>query len=120
MAIGRGSAAVSVGPVEPHGAQTQVHVRDPAGSASVDAGVAAIAPIAPIAVHTRKATINATPWAYFTIDDDATQHTTVETLDLAVGEHRLHFWNPALHAERYATVTVEADRDLRFVIALDR
>jgi hypothetical protein len=69
---------------------------------------------------TRRATINATPWAYFTIDDDPTQHTTVETLDLAVGEHRIHFWNPALHAERYATVTVEADRDLRFVIALDR
>ena len=63
----------------------------------------------------RKVTINAMPWAYFTVDDDATQHETMKTLQLAPGKHRIQFSNPVLKVERTVTIEVPADRDLNYV-----
>jgi hypothetical protein len=67
----------------------------------------------------RNVTINARPWANFTVDGDPTPHQTVETLPLAPGPHRIHFSNPQLHVERDVTIDVPADRDLKFVEPLD-
>ena len=55
--------------------------------------------------------INVTPWAYYTADQDPTQHETPGTIDLAPGPHRLHVWNPQLKVERDITINVPADRD---------
>ena len=55
--------------------------------------------------------INLTPWAYYTVDDDATRHETPGTIDLAPGPHLLHVWNPELHVERDIAIQVPADRD---------
>ena len=66
-------------------------------------------------IRQRKVTINATPWAYFTVGDDPTQHETVKTLQLAPGKHRIRFSNPVLKVERVVTIEVPADRDLSYV-----
>jgi serine/threonine-protein kinase len=64
----------------------------------------------------RQVTINARPgWAYFTIDDDATQHQTVETVSLPPGPHRIHFTNPQRNFDRTVTIDVPPDRDLHHV-----
>jgi len=63
----------------------------------------------------RRVTINATPWAYFTVDGDPTQHETVKTLQLAPGPHRIHFHNPVLQLERTVTIEVPPDRDVSHV-----
>ncbi|MBA3451789.1 MAG: serine/threonine protein kinase [Deltaproteobacteria bacterium] len=66
-------------------------------------------------VALRKVTINATPWAYFTVDNDPTQHETMKTLQLAPGKHRIQFSNPVLKVERTVTIEVPEDRDLAHV-----
>jgi serine/threonine protein kinase len=66
-------------------------------------------------VTLRRVTINATPWAYFTIDDDGTQHETMKTIMLAPGKHRVHFTNPVLKVERDVTIDVPTDRDTSHV-----
>jgi hypothetical protein len=63
----------------------------------------------------RKVSINATPWAYFTIDGGAVRHETMKTVQLAPGKHRIHFSNPVLKIERDVTIDVPADRDTSHV-----
>jgi serine/threonine-protein kinase len=63
----------------------------------------------------RPITIGAIPWAYFTVDDDATQHETPLTMHLSVGTHRVSFSNPELGVRRTVTVTVPAEGDARHV-----
>jgi hypothetical protein len=55
--------------------------------------------------------INLTPWAYYRVDDDPTQHETPSTIELAPGPHKLHVWNPQLGIERDIVLHVPADRD---------
>jgi hypothetical protein len=69
----------------------------------------------PPPVVLRKVSINATPWAYFTIDGGATRHETMKTVQLAPGKHRIHFSNPVLKIERDVTIDVPADRDTSHV-----
>ncbi len=71
------------------------------------------------AVTLRKVTINATPWAYFTVDSDPTQHETVKTLQLAPGKHRIQFSNPVLKIERTVMIEVPEDRDYTHVERLN-
>ncbi len=71
------------------------------------------------AVTLRKVTINATPWAYFTVDSDATQYETIKTLQLAPGKHRIQFSNPVLNVERTVTIEVPEDRDYNHVERLN-
>ena len=78
-----------------------------------DAGVAAISP--PPTTSTRKVTINAIPWAYFTVDSDPTRYETVKALQLPPGHHELHFSNPVLKIERDVAIEVPADRDTSHV-----
>ncbi len=78
-----------------------------------DAGLAAISP--PSTTSTRKVTINAIPWAYFTVDSDPTQYETVKALQLTPGHHELHFSNPVLKVERDVAIEVPADRDTSHV-----
>ena len=94
-------------PVRPVAGQPPV-IPAAAGSS---AGSAVAAP--PIAL--RKVTINATPWAYFAVDDDPTQHETMKTLSLSPGRHRIRFSNPVLKVERAVTIEVPVDRDLTHV-----
>jgi tRNA A-37 threonylcarbamoyl transferase component Bud32 len=77
--------------------------RIPAGSA--------VAP--PVTLH--RVTINARPWANFTVDDDPAPHQTVETLELSSGTHRIHFANPALGVERTVTIQVPVEGELKHV-----
>ncbi len=76
-----------------------------------EAGVAT----APPPATTRKVTINATPWAYFTVDSNPTQYETIKTIQLAPGAHQIHFSNPVLKVERDVTLDVPADRDISHV-----
>ncbi len=78
-----------------------------------DAGVAQIAPPPP--TEKRKVTINATPWAYFTVDDDPTRYETVWTIQLTPGKHMIHFDNPELHVKKNVEIDVPADRDTTHV-----
>ena len=43
----------------------------------------------PLPLHT--VIVNAKPWAYFTVDDNPTQHETPDTLHLPAGAHTVHF-----------------------------
>ncbi len=63
----------------------------------------------------RNAQINATPWANFTVEGDATVYETPKTLQLAPGKYRIHFMNPVLEVERTITIEVPEDRDLKHV-----
>lgn len=94
-------AAVRVVRTRPDAGRT---VRAP----TVDARPASTATLRPI-------TIGAVPWAYFTVDDDPTQHETPKTLRLSVGAHRVTFSNPQLGISRTVTVTVPEDGDARHV-----
>ena len=67
----------------------------------------------------RKVTINATPWAYFTVDGGA-KYQTPKLLELTPGTHRIHFENPVLKVERDITLDVPADRDISYVEPLGR
>ena len=78
-----------------------------------DAGVAQVVP--PPAVEKRKVTINAIPWANFTVDGDPTRYETVETIRLAPGPHTIHFDNTALGVKRDVVIEVPADRDTTVV-----
>jgi hypothetical protein len=55
-----------------------------------------------------KLTVNTTPWAYFTVDDDPEKHQTIDSVQLAPGPHRLHFWNDQLGVTKDVTVDVPA------------
>ena len=68
---------------------------------------------APVTLH--RVTINARPWANFTVDDDPAQHQTVETLELSSGAHRIHFANPALGVERTVMIQVPIEGELKHV-----
>jgi hypothetical protein len=68
----------------------------------------------------RAVKIGATPWAYFTVDDDATRHETPETVELTPGPHVLHFDNPTLHIQRTTPIDVPADHDTGYVEHMDR
>jgi Protein kinase domain len=82
-----------------------------------DAGKLAVRPdVAPKPVGIVKSfTIGATPWAYFTIDDDPKQYETPQTLKLTVGPHSVRFTNPQLNVSRTVTVTVPPNDDGRHV-----
>jgi len=67
----------------------------------------------------RKVTVNSTPWSYFTVDGDPSQHQTVETIELTPGAHRLRFNNPAAGLTREVTIEVPADRDFKYVANLN-
>ncbi len=67
-----------------------------------------------IVVEKRKVTINATPWAYFTVDGGP-RYQTPKQVELAPGPHRVHFENPVLKKERDITLDVPADRDISWV-----
>jgi hypothetical protein len=82
--------------------------------AEPDAGSAAATPPPPT-TQTRKVTINATPWAYFTVDSDPTQYETIRTIQLAPGSHQIHFTNPVLNVARDVTIDVPVDRDISHV-----
>jgi len=93
----------------PGGARTGSAATAPlAGSGSDDAATRSAAPAIPATCRVR---INLTPWAYYTVDGESTQHETPGTLGLTPGPHRLHVWNPELHIERDITINVPADRD---------
>ncbi len=79
----------------------------------IDASVAQDVP--PPAVEKRKVTINANPWAYFTVDDDPTRYQTVETIQLAPGPHTIHFDNPELRVKKDAQIEVPTNRDITHV-----
>ena len=79
----------------------------------LDAGVAQVAP--PPTLEKRKVTINATPWANFTVDDDPTRYETVKTIQLAPGPHTIHFDNPELGIKRDHVIEVPVDRDTSYV-----
>lgn len=78
---------------------------------SVPAGSGSAPP--PVAV-TRKVHINATPWAYFTVDGGPRMQTP-KLLDLTPGPHQIHFENSVLKVERDVTLDVPADRDISHV-----
>ena len=71
---------------------------------------------APKAVgETKRFTIGATPWAYFTVDGDPKEYETPMSLKLTVGPHRVTFRNPELNVSRTVTITVPPDDDGRHV-----
>lgn len=87
----------------------------PTAVASPARAVETTAPSMRSAQVLRRVTINAIPWAYFTVDGDPTRHETVKTLQLAPGPHRIHFVNPVLELERTITLDVPSDRDVSHV-----
>ena len=104
------AAEVATGPAD---AASRVNRPNPP-PAKPDAAVAEVAVDAALASPppvTRKVTINAIPWAYFTVDGDPTQHETMKTILLSPGPHVLHFSNPELGVTRDVTIEVPADRD---------
>jgi hypothetical protein len=66
------------------------------------------------AIVLRKVHINATPWAYFTVDGGPKMQTP-KLLELAPGPHKIHFENSVLKVERDITLDVPADRDISYV-----
>ncbi|MCX5747114.1 MAG: serine/threonine-protein kinase [Proteobacteria bacterium] len=76
-----------------------------------------VTPDASLAVTTaprRRVTVNALPWANFTVDGDPTSHQTIETIELTEGKHTLHFTNTQLGVTRDVDIEVP-DHDLRYV-----
>ncbi len=67
-----------------------------------------------------RVTINAKPWAYFTVDADPTQHETIKTLELTPGPHKIHFTNPVIHVDRTVTIDVPAEGEMTHVEPLER
>ncbi|MBA3542576.1 MAG: hypothetical protein H0T79_23375 [Deltaproteobacteria bacterium] len=67
----------------------------------------------------RRVTINARPWANFTIDGDPTPHQTIETVELVPGAHTIHFSNARLDVERDVVIEVPADRDMTHITHLE-
>jgi len=101
-------------PSNGHNRPVSGQIRPTGGQAKpTAAGSGAQAPEA--ALVKRRVSINATPWAYFTIDGDSTQHETMKTVLLAPGKHRIHFSNPVLKVERDVTIEVPEDRDTSHV-----
>jgi len=67
----------------------------------------------------RKVHINATPWAYFTVDGGQ-RYQTPKLLELAPGKHVIHFENAILKVARDITLDVPVDRDISYVEPLGR
>jgi tRNA A-37 threonylcarbamoyl transferase component Bud32 len=96
--------------------------RDAATDARVGSGSARTVPAGsgsgsqdpPPVLATRKVHINATPWAYFTVDGGP-RYQTPKLLELTPGPHQLHFENAVLKIERDITLDVPADRDISYV-----
>ena len=106
-------AALTVSRTKPTRPVRPASGQPPAGAGAAGSGAGSAVTPPPIAL--RKVTINATPWAYFAVDDDPTQHETMKTLSLAPGRHRIRFSNPVLKVERQVTIEVPVDRDLTHV-----
>jgi Protein kinase domain len=113
------SGATADGPIDaPVDAPIDAAPVDARRSAPQDAGRLVIridaAPKLPVG-EIKSFTIGATPWAYFTIDDDPKQYETPQTLKLTVGPHSVRFTNPQLNVSRTVTVTVPPNDDGRHV-----
>ncbi len=115
----RGSAAVVVPPrnlrhvVRPPHAGSGTHH---AGSATPRAGSGSNAgSAAPPPGVLRKVRINATPWAYFTVDGKGPRYQTPRLVELTPGKHTIHFENEFLKVDRDITLDVPADRDISYV-----
>jgi len=70
---------------------------------------------APPPATLRKVRINATPWAYFTVDGQGPRYQTPRLLELTPGKHTIHFENEFLKVNRDITLDVPADRDISYV-----
>ena len=108
-------AAVAVAPPDASPIAERPKLRPP----KVDLTKAGSAAAPPPPAVTHKVTINATPWANFTVDGDPTQYETIKSIQLAPGPHVIHFSNPVLKVERDVTIDVPADRDTSHVERLD-
>lgn len=106
-----GQSRPTNGQNRPIGAATAKTTPASSNGAAPDSTVTSATPTATL----RRVTINATPWAYFTVDNDGTQHETMKTITLAPGKHRIHFSNPVLKVERDVTIDVPSDRDTSYV-----
>ncbi|MGE0551071.1 MAG: protein kinase [Kofleriaceae bacterium] len=63
----------------------------------------------------RAVTINAVPWAHFTIDGSSVTYETPKTVQLAPGHHQVRFTNPILDVQRDVTIEVPHDRDISWI-----
>jgi serine/threonine protein kinase len=64
-----------------------------------------------VVLHTVR--VNATPWAFFTIDSDPTQHQTLDNVKLSAGPHVLHFTRDAIQRDK--AIVVPDNDDLAVV-----
>jgi serine/threonine protein kinase len=120
--VGPGSARVGDGSarVGPGSARAGSGSAVAAGSGSARAGSGSAKPAGNgSAVGLRKVRINATPWAYFTVDGGPRMQTP-KLLELAPGPHKIHFENAVLKVERTITLDVPVDRDISYVEPLGR
>jgi len=67
------------------------------------------------AASRRRVTVQATPWAYFTVDNDPTRYETPKSVELSPGPHVLHFDNPDLQITRDVRIEVSATSDMQHV-----
>ena len=72
----------------------------------------------PAVAALQRVQFGAKPWAYVTIDGNATVYETPATVELTVGSHRAVFSNPTLGASKSLTIVVAATGDNRFVVDL--
>jgi Protein kinase domain len=86
-----------------------------AGSGSAASGSAQGSNTGSATVVLRKVHINATPWAFFTVDGVGPRHQTPKLLELAPGPHSIYFENDVLKVQRTITLVVPADRDMSHV-----
>ncbi|MBA3460620.1 MAG: serine/threonine protein kinase [Deltaproteobacteria bacterium] len=107
-------APIDAAPSSPPDAGPRVRPAKIDASVAPDAAAGSAA-VTPPPVVLRRVTINATPWAYFTVDSDPTQYQTIKTIQLAPGQHVIHFSNPVLKVERDVTIDVPVDRDTSHV-----
>ncbi len=68
-----------------------------------------------VAASRRRVTVQATPWAYFTVDSDPTRYETPKSVELSPGPHVLHFDNPDLQITRDVRIDVSATSDMQHV-----
>ena len=114
-AVRRDARVVDAAIVVERDAATDARVGSGSGSArTVPAGSGSGSQDPPPVLATRKVHINATPWAYFTVDGGP-RYQTPKLLELTPGPHQLHFENAVLKIERDITLDVPADRDISYV-----
>lgn len=113
-------AAIDAAVIESVDATVPVRVDAGAPRPRPDAAIAMPRPDAAIqhaAVAATKVhvTVNAIPWANFTLDNDPTKYQTIKTVELTPGPHVIHFENPVIHVTSDKTIDVPADRDMKVV-----